>query len=53
MVATNTEHPPAAGFALGLVLQSWDYRTLVYVLVCVCLLAIIRLVLKRFLIDLL
>jgi CBS-domain-containing membrane protein len=53
MVATNTEHPPAAGFALGLVLQPWDYRTLTYVLVCVCVLAIIRIALKRFLIDLL
>lgn len=53
MVSTNTEHPPAAGFALGLVLQQWDYMTLLYVLACVCLLSIIRLALKRFLIDLL
>jgi CBS-domain-containing membrane protein len=53
MVATNTEHPPAAGFALGLVLQPWDYKTLVYVLACVCVLSIIRLALKRYLIDLL
>jgi CBS-domain-containing membrane protein len=53
MVATNTEHPPAAGFALGLVLQQWDYKTLMYVLACVCVLSIIRGALKRYLIDLL
>lgn len=53
MVSTNTEHPPAAGFALGLVLQPWDYKTLVYVLACVCALSLIRFALKRFLIDLL
>jgi CBS-domain-containing membrane protein len=52
MVATNTEHPPAAGVALGLVLQPWDYRTVVYVLGCVCFLCAARHVLKRVMIDL-
>jgi CBS-domain-containing membrane protein len=53
MVLTNTEHPPAAGLALGLVLQQWDYKTVLYVLGCVCFLAISRRLLRRYLIDLL
>jgi CBS-domain-containing membrane protein len=52
MVTTNTEHPPAAGMALGLVLQPWDYKTVVYVLGCVCFLCLARFVLKRVMIDL-
>jgi CBS-domain-containing membrane protein len=52
MVTTNTEHPPAAGMALGLVLQPWDYRTVLYVLGCVCFLCLARHALKRFMIDL-
>lgn len=53
MVATNTEHPPAAGLALGLVLQPWDYKTIAYVLACVCVLCLIKAFVRRFLIDLL
>jgi len=53
MVSTNTEHPPAAGFALGLVLQPWDYEAVLYVLGCVCFLSFARYLLKRFMIDLL
>jgi CBS-domain-containing membrane protein len=53
MVSTNTEHPPAAGVALGLVLQPWDYETVLYVLGCVCFLSLARYLLKRFMIDLL
>lgn len=52
MVTTNTEHPPAAGMALGLVLQPWDYRTVLYVLGCVCFLCLARHALKRVMIDL-
>jgi CBS-domain-containing membrane protein len=52
MVTTNTEHPPAAGMALGLVLQPWDYKTVLYVMGCVCFLCLARHVLKRFMIDL-
>ena len=32
MVATNTEHPPAAGTALGLVAHGWEYQRFVLVL---------------------
>lgn len=53
MVVTNTEHPPAAGFALALILQPWDFKTLGYVLAWVCLLSVAKHYLKRFLIDLL
>jgi CBS-domain-containing membrane protein len=52
MVTTNTEHPPAAGMALGIVLQPWDYRTVSYVLGCVCFLCLARTALRRVMIDL-
>jgi CBS-domain-containing membrane protein len=53
MVSTNSEHPPAAGVALGLVLQPWDHWTVLYLLGCVCFLSAVRFLLKRYLIDLL
>ena len=52
MVITNTEHPPAAGFALGLVLNPWDLQTLFYVILAVSLLAFFKVVLRPYLIDL-
>lgn len=42
MVITNTEHPPAAGVALGLVLNPWDPLGLVPVLGGVLSMAILR-----------
>jgi CBS-domain-containing membrane protein len=53
MVSTNTEHPPAAGLALGLVIQTWDAMTLIYVLAGVTVLVVIKEALKRYLVDLL
>jgi CBS-domain-containing membrane protein len=53
MAATNTEHPPAAGLALGLVLSEWDFKTILYILGCVCFVSLIKHLLKRYLIDLL
>lgn len=53
MVATNSEHPPAAGVALGLVLQPWDYPTLFFVMGCVIALSVVKTLLRRFMIDLL
>jgi len=32
MVVTDTEHAPAAGIALGLVINSWDYLTLIFII---------------------
>lgn len=52
MVVTNMEHPPAAGLALGLVLNSWDLVTLVYVLVAALVLASLKVLLAPYLIDL-
>jgi len=53
MVSTNSEHPPAAGVALGLVLQPWTYPTVVFVLASVIFLSVAKRVLKPVMIDLL
>ena len=53
MVTTNTEHPPAAGIALGLVLQPWTYPTVLFVLASVVFLSVAKRVLKPVMIDLL
>ena len=52
MVLTDTEHPPAAGAALGLVLNSWSYQTLIFMLAAVLSLALLRSVLRRYMVDL-
>jgi len=52
MVITNTEHPPAAGMPLGLVLNKWDYLAIVFILGAIILMAGIRELLKPTLIDL-
>ena len=53
MVVTNTEHPPAAGLALGFVLNEWDFWTVVVVFVGIVLLAILKTLLRPVLVDLL
>ncbi len=52
MVITNTEHPPAVGMALAVVIQSWDVASLLFVLAAAVLLAATRALLNRWLIDL-
>ena len=52
MVVTNTEHPPAAGLALGFVLNEWSYGTVAVVLVGIVLLATLKTWLKPMLVDL-
>ena len=52
MVRTHSEHPPAAGLALGLVLDEWSLATLAFVAGAVLLLSLLRLALKRLLADL-
>jgi len=42
MVITNTEHPPAAGTALGIVAHAWSYQIVVFVLLCAIGLALVR-----------
>ena len=53
MVTTNTEHPPAAGMSLGLVLNTWNYRTVAFVLGAVLLMALVRRLLRGKMMDLL
>ena len=42
MVVTNSQHPPATGAALGLVVHPWDYKTVLFVLVSVVVLSSVR-----------
>ncbi len=52
MTATNTEHPPAAGTALGVVIGGFSVRLVLGVVVGVIVLAIIHRILKPLLRDL-
>lgn len=52
MVITQTEHPPAAGTALGLVVEEWSLSIVFFVVACSILLSLIKYVLRRWLIDL-
>ena len=53
MVITDTEHPPAAGVALGFVLHGWDYFTVIVVLMGIVSISILKFLLKPVLINLL
>lgn len=46
MIVFTVQHPPAAGFCLGLVIERWDIHTLMAVAECIVLLAIMRYFLK-------
>jgi len=52
MVVTRTEHPPAAALALGLVLNEWDFLTLIVVLAGVIGLSVIKKLVLPALLDL-
>ena len=52
MVGTNSEHAPAAGIALGMMLNPWTYLTVAYVLLGVAILSLLRGLLAPFLKDL-
>ncbi len=52
VVATKTEHPPAAALALGLVLNEWDGMTLVVVMAGIIVLSICKQLVLPFLMDL-
>ena len=52
MVSLDCEHPPAAGLALGLVTEPWDWRTLLAALAAVSGLALAHRALRRWLLDL-
>ncbi|MDA3792166.1 MAG: HPP family protein [Elusimicrobia bacterium] len=53
MVVTNTEHAPAAGIALGLVLNSWNGGTLLFTLAAAIVMSVTKEVLSDYLVDLL
>ncbi|MBU1862900.1 MAG: HPP family protein [Candidatus Omnitrophica bacterium] len=53
MVITDTEHPPAAGVALGFVLNGYNLRTIAVVLIGIISLAVIKTGLKPVLKNLL
>ena len=52
MTITNTEHPPAAGTALGIVAHVWSNQAIIFVIICVVCLAIVRKVMEHRLVDL-
>ena len=52
MVITNTEHPPAAGTALGLTVQGCTYSTILVILITTIVLTLVRYLLKPWLKDL-
>ena len=52
MAVTNTEHPPAAGIALGLVINPWSWITIVFILCAIIWLTSVRKILKPYLLDL-
>ena len=53
MVLTNTEHPPAAGTALGLFFPGWELSTVVFIVLSAVMLSAIRIVLRPKMINLL
>ncbi len=53
MVITGTAHPPAAGLALGLILNEWSPLTIVVVLAGIISLSVIKFILKPVLKNLL
>ena len=52
MTITNTEHAPAAGIALGLVINQWDIKSILFIIVVMLVMAIIRHLLNPYLINL-
>ena len=53
MVYTNSEHPPAAGAALGLVIPGWSASAVAFILISAVALSIIRVLLRPKMINLL
>ena len=53
MVLTSSEHPPAVGIAIGLVLRQWDVTILLVVFSTVLVIAALKFLLRRKLLNLL
>lgn len=52
MTVFNAEHPPSAAISLGLVVEPWDYRTIIFIILYAILLAVVRVVFRKYLKDL-
>lgn len=52
LVITDTEHPPAVGMALGLIINSWNFLSILITLTAIIILTIIKEMLKPHLINL-
>ena len=52
MSVLNFEHAPAAGIALGLLLNNWTWRSLLFIMASITFLAMIGRLLKPYLLDL-
>ena len=48
----DIEHAPAASIALGLVLNNWDAKTIIYILIGITIVSCIKQFTKRYMIDL-
>ena len=53
MVVTNTEHPPAAGTSMGLVIYGFDWSSVAFILASALLLSVVRVILRNRMINLL
>jgi CBS-domain-containing membrane protein len=47
MCITNTEHAPAAGTALGMVINKWNYRTIIFIIASVIILSLIKMLMGK------
>lgn len=52
MVILDTEHPPAVGMSLGLVLNDWNYLTIIFIYTAVVIMYTVKYLLRNVLIDL-
>lgn len=52
MTITGTEHPPAAGTALGLAAYGWSSATVIFIFLCAVGLSVVRRLLRPYLRDL-
>ena len=53
MVITDTEHPPAAGTALGLIIPGWSWSAVVFIVGGALIISMMRLMLRPKLVNLL
>jgi len=53
MVVTNTEHPPAAGTTLGLVVGGWTFSAAIFILTGAVIISVVHMLLRPRLTNLL